>query len=185
MNEQIKIRPALPDDAESASALLASAYSHKQIRSTRAEQPTGGWLDRLQHFFREDDNRFSYQYIQVAVSPEVVGLVLSFGGRDEERINAAVGWSLEHEAQDDEWYIDALAVFEDWGRRGIGSRLLLAAEQEARQHHYPKIALNVSPENEQALSLYQHLNYKVTHETTLYQRPYVRMVKSLTGDIIP
>jgi len=56
---------------------------------------------------------------------------------------------------------------------------LQTAEQQARQHHYPKIALNVAQENEQALSLYQDLHYVVTQETLLYQRRYVRMVKTL------
>ena len=53
------------------------------------------------------------------------------------------------------------------------------AEQQARQHHYPKIALNVAKDNEEAFSLYQRLHYVVTRETFLYQRRYVRMVKVL------
>src|SRR6266852_9327725 len=72
-------------------------------------------------------------------------------GRDEARLNAAVGSWLEREAQDDEWYVDALAVFSNWGRKGIGTRLLQSAEQQARQHHYPKIALHVAQGNTQAL----------------------------------
>jgi len=137
-------------------------------------------IERLEHFFRQDGNRFSYQNIQVAEqSSEVVGLVLSFGGREEARLNAAVGSWLEREAQDDEWYVDALAVFRNWGRKGIGTCLLHSAEQQARQHRYPKIALHVAQGNIQALDLYAHLHYVVTQQTFLYQRPYVRMVKTL------
>jgi len=137
-------------------------------------------IERLQHFFRRDGNRFSYQNIQLAEqSSEVVGLVLSFGGRDEARLNAAVGSWLEREAQDDEWYVDALAVLKNWGRKGIGTRLLQTAERQARQHHYPKIALHVAQGNTQALDLYAHLHYVVTQQTFLYQRPYVRMVKTV------
>jgi len=72
-------------------------------------------------------------------------------GRDEARLNAAVGSWLEREAQDDEWYVDALAVFSNWGRKGIGTRLLQSAERQACQHHYPKIALHVAQGNTQAL----------------------------------
>jgi ribosomal protein S18 acetylase RimI-like enzyme len=180
MNDYIQIRPAQPDDARAVSVLLSSAYTHKQATSPRPEDHENKFTGRLEHFFRQGGNRFSYQYISVAEhASEVVGLVLSFGGRDEERLNAAVGWQLEHEAEDDEWYVDALAVFKDWGRKGIGTRLLQTAEQQARQHHYPKIALNVAQENEQALSLYRRLHYVVTHKTLLYQRRYVRMVKTL------
>jgi ribosomal protein S18 acetylase RimI-like enzyme len=180
MRDSIQIRPARPVDAEAAAALLYSAYMHIQVASPLREEHKSGWIEHLQHFFRQNGNRFSYQNTLVAARrSEVVGLVLSFGGRDEARLNAAVGSWLEREAEDDEWYVDALAVFSNWGRRGIGTRLLQSAEQQARQHHYSKIALNVAQGNKQALDLYTHQRYVVTRQTLLYQRSYVRMVKTL------
>jgi ribosomal protein S18 acetylase RimI-like enzyme len=142
--------------------------------------PDSGWIERLKDFFRRDGNRFSYQYTQAADNgSQVVGLVLSFGGRDEARLNAAVGPWLEREAADDEWYVDALAVFKDWGHKGIGTRLLQHAEQQARQHHCSKITLRVAQGNQQALDLYTHRHYVVTQHTLLYGRPYLRMLKTL------
>jgi ribosomal protein S18 acetylase RimI-like enzyme len=153
---------------------------HTPVTSPLREEHESGWIERLQHFFRQDGNRFSYQNTRVAdQGSEVVGLVLSFGGRDEARLNAAIGSWLEREAEDDEWYVDALAVFSNWGRKGIGTLLLQSAEQQARQHHSPKISLNVAQGNKQALDLYAHLHYVATQQTFLYQRPYVRMVKTL------
>ena len=180
MRDSIQIRPAQPVDAEGAALLLSSAYMHTLVTSPLPEAHESRFLERLQHFFRRDGNRFSYQNIQLAEqSSEVVGLVLSFGGRDEARLNAAVGSWLEREAEDDEWYVDALAVFSNWGRKGIGACLLQSAERQARQHHYPKIALHVAQGNKEALDLYAHLHYVVTQQTFLYQRPYVRMVKTV------
>jgi ribosomal protein S18 acetylase RimI-like enzyme len=180
MNEDITLRPAHPNDAERAAVLLYSAYTHTQVIFPLREEAKNGFVERLQHFFRADGNRFSYQFIQVAEQhSEVVGLVLSFGGRDEDRLNTAIGGQLEHEAHDDEWYIDGLAVFTNWGRKGIGTRLLHAAEQQARQQGYPKIALNVAQENTQALLLYQRLHYVITQETLLYNHTHVRLVKQL------
>jgi len=180
MRALIQIRPALPGDAEVAAVLLYSAYTHTHVTFPLREEHERGFIERLQHFFRQDGNRFSYQNIQVAEgSSEVVGLVLSFEGRDEVRLNAAVGSWLEREAEDDEWYVDALAVFSNWGRKGIGTCLLQRAEQQARQHHYSKIALHVAQGNKQALDLYAQLHYVVTQQTFLYQRPFVRMVKIL------
>jgi|GEM_PF-755767 len=182
MRDSIQIRPAQPGDAEVAAVLLYSAYMHTHLTYPLREGPESGLIGRLEHFFRRDGNRFSYQNIQVAEqSSEAVGLVLSFGGRDEARLNAAVGSWLEREAQDDEWYVDALAVFRNWGRKGIGACLLQSAEQQARQHHYPKIALHVAAGNKEALDLYTHLHYVVTRQTFLYQRPHVRMVKTLAN----
>ncbi len=180
MNEDITLRPAQLNDAERASILLSSAYTHTQVTYPLREEAEKRFSERLQLFFREEGNRFSYQFILVAQQrSEVVGLVLSFGGREEERLNAAIGQWLEREANDDEWYIDALAVFTNWGHQGIGTLLLQAAEQQARQQHYAKIALNVAQENKQAVSLYQHLHYVITQETFLYHHPHVRMVKRL------
>lgn len=180
MRESIQIRPARPGDAEVAAVLLYSAYAHSPVTFPLPEAYESGWIERLQHFFRQENNRFSYQNIQVAEqNSEVIGLVLSFEGQDEARLNAAVGSWLEREARDDEWYVDALAVLKNWDRQGIGTRLLQAAEQQARQHHYPKIALHVAQGNQEALDLYAHLHYIVTQQTVLYQRPYIRMVKTL------
>lgn len=183
MRDSIQIRPAQPADAEVGAVLLYSAYTHTHITYPLQVEHEREWIERLQHLFRQDDNRFSYQNIQAAVhNSEVVGLVLSFGGRDEAQLNAAIGSWLEREAADDEWYIDALAVLKNWGRKGIGTLLLQRAEQQARQHHYPKIALHVAQGNKPALDLYARLQYVVTHQTVLYSRPYVRMVKTLDNE---
>lgn len=183
MRDSIQIRPAQPADAEVGAVLLYSAYTHTHVTYPLQVEHASEWIERLQHLFRQDGNRFSYQNIQAAVhNSEVVGLVLSFGGRDETRLNTAIGSWLEREAADDEWYIDALAVLKNWGRKGIGTLLLQRAEQQARQHHYPKIALHVAQGNKPALDLYARLQYVVTHQTVLYSRPYVRMVKTLDNE---
>ncbi len=180
MQDIIQIRSARPDDAERAAILLYSAYMHTPITSSAPEEQENGFIKRLQRFFGRDDNRFSYQNIQVAeLHSEVVGLVLSFGGRDEARLNNSVGGWLEREAEDDEWYVDALAVFEQWNHKGIGTRLLQEAEQQTCLHHYAKIALNVAQDNTRAIDLYTHLHYVRTQQTFLYQHPYIRMVKIL------
>jgi ribosomal protein S18 acetylase RimI-like enzyme len=180
MRDAVQIRPAEPGDAEVAAVLLYSAYTETPVTYPLQEENASRWIERLQHFFPQDGNRFSYQNTQIAdQSSAVVGLVLSFGGHDEARLNAAVGNWLAREAEKDEWYVDALAVLKDWGRQGIGTCLLESAERLARQHHYPKIALHVAQGNTSALNLYAHRHYVVTQHTVLYGRPHVRMVKTL------
>src|SRR5258708_33007698 len=111
MRDSIQIRPAQPGDAEVAAVLLYSAYMHTPLTYPRREGPESGLIERLEHFFRRDGNGFSCQNIQVAEqSSEVVGLVLSFGGRDEARLTAAVASWLEREAQDDGWFAATLAL---------------------------------------------------------------------------
>ena len=68
-----------------AAVLLYAAYTYTHVTSPLREEHESGFIERLRHFFRQDGNRFSYQYIQVAEqSSEVVGLVLS-GWRIEMR----------------------------------------------------------------------------------------------------
>lgn len=185
MPDSIQIRPATPGDAEVAAVLLYSAYTHTHATyPPRDSGDSGLFIERLRDYFRQPGNRFSYQHAQVAVDgSDVVGLVLSFGGRDEARLNAAVGIWLQREAKDDEWYVDALAVLENWGRQGIGTRLMHAAEREARAHHYAKVALNVAVGNKEAEDLYAKLHYVAAEQTTLYGRPHVRMVKTLAKTV--
>ena len=180
MRTPIQIRPAQPADAEVAAALLYSAYTHTPVTVPLRTTPESDWVEHLKSYFGRADNRFSYQSIQVAVEgTAVVGLVLSFGGRDEPRLNAAVGPWLEHEAEADEWYIDALAVLQNWSRQGIGTYLLNAAEQQARLHHYARVALHVAQGNQPALAFYAHQHYVVTGQAVLYHHPFVRMGKTL------
>jgi ribosomal protein S18 acetylase RimI-like enzyme len=180
MQDSIQLRPAQPANAEVAAVLLYSAYTHTQVAYPLPKEQAQEWIKHLQRYFRQDGNRFSYQNIHVAErDSEIVGLVLGFGGRDESQLNAAVGPWLEREAHDDEWYVDALAVFKNWTRHGIGTSLMQTAERQARQQGYSKLALNVATENQQALDMYTHLGYMATERHNLYDRPHVRMVKIL------
>jgi ribosomal protein S18 acetylase RimI-like enzyme len=180
MSDLIQIRPAQPSDAAVAAVLLYSAYTHRQVTYPLHGDDDHSWIERLEDFFCRQGNRFSYQYILVAAhNAEVVGLVLSFAGRDEPGLNAAVGRWLEREAVDDEWYVDALAVLLNWERRGIGTRLLASAEERARRNHYAKMALSVAPENAPAVALYSTLHYEVTQQVVLYSHPYLRIRKAL------
>lgn len=181
MGEVLRIRQAEPGDAAVAAVLLYSAYTHRQVTYPLQDDHDHGWIEGLEDFFRREGNRFSYQNIQVAThNAEVVGLVLNFAGRDEPQLNAAVGSRLEREAADDEWYVDALAVLLNWKHRGIGTRLMITAEQQARQHRYANMALSVAPENTVALALYAKLHYEVTRQVVLYEQPYAHMRKALT-----
>jgi ribosomal protein S18 acetylase RimI-like enzyme len=184
MHDSIQIWPAQPGGAEVAAILLYSAYTHTHVSyPPREARQSVSFIARLGHFFRQHGNRFSYENIQVAAQgPAVVGLVLSFGGRDEARLNAAIGDWLEREAQDDEWYVDALAVLDNWSRQGIGTRLMHAAERQARQHQYARVALNVAVGNKEAEDLYVRLRYVVTGQTSIYGRPHLRMVKTVDNE---
>jgi hypothetical protein len=62
MRALIQIRPAQPADAEIAAVLLYSAYTHTSITFPLQEEHERALIERLEHFFRQDGNRFSYQH---------------------------------------------------------------------------------------------------------------------------
>jgi ribosomal protein S18 acetylase RimI-like enzyme len=56
-------------------------------------------------------------------------------------------------------HVESLGILPTWRRRGIGRRLMEAAEQWARQHDARRITLNVWEFNDGALRLYEALGY--------------------------
>jgi ribosomal protein S18 acetylase RimI-like enzyme len=148
-------------------------------------------LTILAQFFQAENNRLSYHNALVAEEEQhVVGTIVTYYGRDDVHLdrpiiehlqrlvhNAEVG--LDKEADDDEYYIDTLSVSPEHAGRGIGSALMQAAEQRARQLQHKKIALNVDEENERAFRLYKHLGYQTEKIVYLYGHPYQHMVKRL------
>ena len=61
-------------------------------------------------------------------------------------------------------YIFALRVLDSFQRQGVGSRLLLLAEQAIRKHGLTKAQLNVAKDNKAALALYRQFGYEVVGE---------------------
>jgi len=59
----------------------------------------------------------------------------------------------------DTWFINALAVFAKGQNQGIGSKLLAAAENQARTNGFGKMSIQVYAQNTGAVRLYERLGY--------------------------
>lgn len=57
------------------------------------------------------------------------------------------------------WYVNALATFGDFRKKGLGRRLLFRAEEIAREEGCSELSLIVSTENPNARRLYEKLGY--------------------------
>lgn len=184
------IRHAAPADGEAVARLTVRAIQDiaAQLTGEREEQAI---LQQLQRFYEEPGNRFSAdRYLVKTVDDRVAGMILCYPGRDAEALYRPVARHLDKllgeaapridvETDTGEFYIDAFAVFAEYGGRGYGQELIAAAERWAIELGERRIALNVDKTNERAHSLYQRLGFREDKEMTINGHAFRHMIKPL------
>ena len=68
---------------------------------------------------------------------------------------------------DDELYIEALAVYPEFRGQGVSSALLKYAFEQARRLNLPKISLMAETPNEHAISIYKKYGFVITETVEL------------------
>ena len=209
----ISLRPAVPEDADAAAALIyetALSLGDYLFGQTGPE----GTIRVLSILFREKGHLFSHQLTTLAAEgDEVVGLAQSlpaadlwkagvglmracwkcFGLRATIRgLRRGLPLAFEPDAKDGEFYVDTLAVAPAHRDRGIGLALLRDAERQAREKGFPVCSLSVMLHNTDALRFYKRAGY---HEDLRYETKlrapgvqytgFYRMVKPLALHAIP
>jgi len=122
----------------------------------------------------------------------VAGAIFGYHGHLEEKIDdpfyqlyetynipSSIRLYEDSETQAGEWYIDILSVHPNYRRKGIGMKLLQAAEDLAKQQGASIIALNCEEINDKAYQLYQKLGYTATSTKILSGHSYYHMTKKL------
>ena len=86
------------------------------------------------------------------------------------------------------WYVNVLATFPEFRRRGIGAKLLAIAEEKAGEEGAPALSVIVGSWNEAAAQLYARAGYDVLASEPAILFPgcpregdWVLMVRSLKG----
>ncbi len=77
------------------------------------------------------------------------------------------------------YYVHALSVYPEFGRKGIGSTLLSLAREQAAEKGFTDLSLYVFAQNIGAVALYEKNGYKVAGWSPLVEHPLLRY----TGDI--
>ena len=187
----MSIRPARPSDSHAAASLIQAVFDmlsgHFAPEEEKEDNPARyAWLE---DWFQQENNRFSYQQVLVKeVEGQVVGIILIYHGSEVEALDRPLNerirrlyndptFTLDQEAEPDEFYMDTLSVSPAFSKRGYGTALIRAAEGRAQELHYDKIAINVDDDNEGAYRLYQRLGYETEKEWELYGKRYLHMVK--------
>ncbi len=86
--------------------------------------------------------------------------------------------------KDKEYYISNIAIYPEYRAAGIGTKLIFAAEEEAKKGGSKGVALDVEVENTGAARLYRRLGYSVASESTVRLRgeqsfSFYRMCKEM------
>jgi ribosomal protein S18 acetylase RimI-like enzyme len=184
------VRNVHPQETASLAKLIRLAIDDiaHQLTGTTNETDV---LERLEMFIGMEGNRFSSSCILVKeIEGMPIGMVLCYHGSEASQLYAPIveqlkAWTpdtsplIDQESDEDEYYIDAIAVNFSYQGRGYSKELIAAAERRAVQLNYDKIALNVDQSNVKAQFLYEKLGYKTDKEVIIHRKPYWHMVKFL------
>ncbi len=173
------IRPATAEDATALARLIDIAgegipnwlwtracvegQTPLEIGAERAKRSSGG---------------FSFTNALIAADGGTpIGMVLSYAIADAPMddpndLPAAIApFVVLEKLSTDTWYINALAMFPDHRGRGIGSRLLKAAEGLAIASGLDVMSIQVYAQNTGAMRLYQRHGYKLAAKEPVRLHP--------------
>jgi ribosomal protein S18 acetylase RimI-like enzyme len=146
-----------------------------------------------------DEGGFSYQNAVVAeIDGEVAGGLIGYRLDDPYDLEGSLAEtpdivrplvSLEAKAPGS-WYVNVLATFPEFRRRGIGARLLAISAEKAREQGARSLSVIVGSWNDSAARLYGGAGYAATAREKAILFPgcphhgdWVLMVRSMAGSL--
>ncbi|MEH7494037.1 GNAT family N-acetyltransferase [Neobacillus niacini] len=188
--QELKFRGAVKKDAKKAAELIHIAIADIAEKLT-GQTNKENIRETMANFFREENNRLSYQNMIVAdLLGEVAGIVIIYPGEEASRLDEPILKRLrkkrrneviflDKEADEGDFYIDTVCVDDRFRGLGIGTMLLKEAEKAALQKGYSRLSLNVAQDNPVAKKLYESIGYKRDKVIKINEHPYDYMVKIL------
>lgn len=182
MTMDVTISKAQIADARAAVRLIALADKDAIIaisgKATLAEA-----LKQYERDFPRTDVYFSYKNVILARKGEqVIGCILFFQGMDEERYAAqeSLGNDFPRESEDDEIYIDSLAVDPEHRGGGIATQLVMTVMAEAAAQGFTKVSLLADVAKPHLGKLYRSLGFVATKRMLCLKDEYEKLVYDLT-----
>lgn len=145
----------------------------------------------LEMLFQQEGNRLSYENTIVKeLDGRVVGFLLAYHGSQADQLDRPIidrliqvtgrkDISLSKEANEDECYLDSIAVFNEYQGRGIAKELMRAFEQAGIDKGYTKLSLLVDKDNPGAGALYEKMGYKGADRVIIGEYDFLRMIKEI------
>ncbi|MGB9794308.1 MAG: GNAT family N-acetyltransferase [Caldisericum sp.] len=160
--------------------------------------------DVLKALYQNEKNLYSFKHtIFIEVNGKIGGLLVGYEYREAKEESISTFFNIMHFTKGntfiilknlikaytkigkvlrDEYYISNVAIYPEFRGSGLGTKLMLYAEQTASKRNLKYLSLDVERENETAINLYKKLGYKITEEKTLDLGEvfsFFRMVKEI------
>ncbi|UOG72772.1 GNAT family N-acetyltransferase [Hymenobacter tibetensis] len=148
MLEDLVIKPATPADVPALATLINSAY--------RGEQSTLGWTTEA-HLL-DGQRTDTTALLELLAAPKATILLCTTP-------DGHLCGSVYLELQEPALYMGMLSVAPTQQARGIGKRLLQAAEAHARQHACSRMRITVISVRAELIAWYERHGYRRTNET--------------------
>jgi len=181
MKKDILIRKGTPHDSDDFASLIV--ISSPTLFPAVFGAKAGNILKAL---FCHRHNLFSFQHCHfIEVGGRIAGMTLSYDWQAANRERLKTGLLLLKymktqlltrlstllEAHtvlskigDGEYYVSNLAVYPDHRNLGLGTRLLVQTENEAKKFGAGRVVLEVEADNQDAIQLYEKNGYAVARE---------------------
>lgn len=143
----------------------------------------------LKKLFIEKGNQFSYKFTNfIFYDEKITGMVLSYSYDEKKKIELNTGYFLIKimklnflkiipnllksynvlgKIDKEDYYISNIAIYPEYRKIGLGSKLLNFIENLAKNRKLKKIVLEVEKENENAINVYENFGFKKEKEIYL------------------
>lgn len=187
------IREARKEETEELAELVYIIIEGMELPVTE-EYSKEELTDALAEAMKEEQYRYSYRNGLVCERDgQIAGVCFGYKGELEPVIDQALkkvvekkGFdtdtfkvSITRETYPGEWYLDSIVTHPDFRRQGVGSELMAAVPERAREEGETLIGLNCDRDNTVAKALYEKQGFVVAGERKLGPFWYDHMQKQV------
>ncbi|WP_169777316.1 GNAT family N-acetyltransferase [Campylobacter mucosalis] len=143
----------------------------------------------LTRYFLSQKNRISHKNVYVfKQNSQILGAICVYFGGELDVLDAQiikelkdknVKFELLKECESDEFYIDSIAVDENFRGQGIAKKLIHHTFDIAKQNGYAKVSLVVDKQKLKTREFYESLGFKFNQEKELYGHKYDHLIKEI------
>lgn len=198
MMNRFIVRNAEVEDFEQILPLIIMAIEDLANHTTNSNDYTT-ISERMRAAYNTPNTRFSKEHAVVIEATDdnlgtIAGVGFAYPGRDirlltERTLEAcqSVGATYtkaevqrlldSKEAEADEFYIDNLAVYEQFRGQGLSKKILTALETAGKQEGYQKISILADINNPKAKAIYEKMGYVADETYEFLGHKYYHLVK--------